>query len=117
MVYQSVLNGLCQSLRGARGALLLDAGGEVVVEVDRGDERLRLIGAYQAIALGAATRTAARYGAGAIDHVVTRYSWGTIILRPLNEGYFMVLALEPGARVALALHRSLEARERLNAEI
>ncbi len=117
MVYQSVLGTLCGAVRGAPGASLLDGGGEIVVEAGAPDDRLRLIGAYQGIALAAAKRTAERYGAGPIESLVSRYAGGAIILRPLHDGYYFVLALGPGASVGLALHRSLEAQAALNAEI
>jgi len=117
MVYQSVLTELCQSVSGARGAAMLDSGGEIVVETHKGDEWLRLVGAYQAIALASAARTAERYGSGPIRHLVSRYAGGTIITHPLNDGYFLVLALGPEGSVPLAVHRSVAAGERLNAEI
>ena len=51
MPYLSLLQGLVGSVDGALGALLMDATGEVVVEAGNGEERHRLIGAYQGIAL------------------------------------------------------------------
>lgn len=117
MVYQSILVGLCESVSGARGAAMLDAGGEIVVETHRGDEWLRLVGAYQAIALSSAGRTAERYGSGPIRHLVSRYAGGTIITHPLKDGYFLVLAIGRESPVGLAIHLSLRAGERLNAEI
>jgi predicted regulator of Ras-like GTPase activity (Roadblock/LC7/MglB family) len=117
MVYQSLLSKLVDSVRGAQGAIMLDVGGEIVVETGGPDERLRLIGAYQGIALAAVKRTAERYGAGPIESLVSRYPWGTVILRPLKDEYYFVLALGPEGSVGLGLHRSLEAQASLNAEI
>jgi predicted regulator of Ras-like GTPase activity (Roadblock/LC7/MglB family) len=106
MVYQSVLDGLCRAVTGAQGALMLDAGGEVVVAAGKADDQLRLIGAYQGIALTIAQRAATRYAAGSIDCLVCRYEGGTVILRPLKDGYFLVLWLAVEANVAVAVHQS-----------
>jgi predicted regulator of Ras-like GTPase activity (Roadblock/LC7/MglB family) len=117
MVYESLLNGLCASVRGAQGALMLDAGGEVVVGSATCDDRLKLIGAYQGIALATAQKASERYAGGAIEHLLARHAQGTVLACPLKDGYFLILALAPGASVPLALHRSAQIRERLNAEI
>jgi predicted regulator of Ras-like GTPase activity (Roadblock/LC7/MglB family) len=117
MVYQSLLNELCRSLSGARGALMLDVAGEVVIGSDRCDDRLKLIGAYHGIALAAARRTADRYEGGEIGHMVSRYLWGTVISQPLKDGYYFVLALAPDASIPLAVYRSGQMRARLDSEI
>jgi predicted regulator of Ras-like GTPase activity (Roadblock/LC7/MglB family) len=117
MVFQSVLSALCQSIDGAQGALLLDAAGEVVVESRVGDERLRLIGAYHGIALAAARRATERYAVGAIECLVSRHAWGTVVSRPLRDDYYLILSLAPGSPVAVAIHRSGKAQHQLNAEI
>lgn len=114
---QSLLNDLCRAISGAHGALMLDAGGEVVVGSDASDERLRLIGAYQGIALATAHKTAEHYAGGAIDCLVARHTAGTVVSRPLKDGYYLIIALAPEASVALAEYRSTQVRELLNAEI
>jgi predicted regulator of Ras-like GTPase activity (Roadblock/LC7/MglB family) len=117
MVYEALLNELCRSIGGAQGALLLDAGGEVVVGSEACDERLRLIGAYQGIVLSTALRTTGRYAGGAIDHLLARHASGTVIARPLKDGYYLVVALAPDAPVAMAQYRSAQIGARLNAEL
>ena len=62
--YLRILETPARAAPGARTALLLDAQGEVVVEAGDLGERHRLIGAYQGIALGTASRTAERYDVG-----------------------------------------------------
>jgi predicted regulator of Ras-like GTPase activity (Roadblock/LC7/MglB family) len=117
MVLQSVLSALCSSISGAQGALLLDAAGEVVVESEHSDERLRLIGAYHGIALAAARKAAERYSVGSIEYFVSRHTWGTVVSRPLKDNYYFVLSLGPDSPVAVAVHRSEIAQQRLNDEI
>ena len=88
-----------------------------MVEAGARDERHRLIGAYQGIALAAARRILDRYQAGELGLVLCRYAKGTVILRPLEDGYYLVLALGPEASLAQGLRRTAETSERLRAEL
>ena len=117
MPYRHILEALIAAVRGSRAALLLDAQGEVVVGAGELDERHRLIGAYQGIALGMASRTAARFDAGAVESLVWRHEAGIVLLATLREGYYLVLSLGPQAVLALARRQCNEARVRLNQEI
>jgi predicted regulator of Ras-like GTPase activity (Roadblock/LC7/MglB family) len=115
--YKGVLELLLGSVAGAQAALLLDEEGEVVVEAGARDERHRLIAAHHGIALAAVQRTSERYAAGEIRLVVCRYTWGSVILRPLKDGYYLVVSLGPEASVAKGLHHSGIAQGRLNDEL
>jgi predicted regulator of Ras-like GTPase activity (Roadblock/LC7/MglB family) len=117
MPYRRILEALLGRVRGARTALLLDAQGEVVVGAGELDERHRLIGAYQGIALGMAARAASRFDAGEVKTLVWRHDGGAVLLRTLREGYYLVLSLGPGALPALALRHCEDARQRLDQEI
>jgi predicted regulator of Ras-like GTPase activity (Roadblock/LC7/MglB family) len=114
MPYQSILERLVTSVDGAQGALLLDASGEVVVEAGERGERQRLIGAYQGIALARAREVDGRWETGEISHILCRYSEGHVILRPLKDGYYLVVSLVRSANVGLGLLRSAESQERMN---
>ena len=116
MPYQEVLDELVGAA-GARGALLLDSAGEVVVEGGARDLRHRLIGAYQGLALAAARRTLERHGGGSIEYILCRYGEESVILRPLKDGYYLVLSLPAAGRVGEGLHHSGRAQERLNREL
>lgn len=106
MPYQGLLDDLMGSVAGAQGAVLLDAEGEVVVESGARDFRHRLIGAYQGIALATANRTLGTYTGEGIRYVLCRYAWGIVLIRPLKEGYYLILSLDPDAPVWSGLHRS-----------
>ena len=117
MPYARILEDLLRSIPGGRAALLLDSEGEVVVEAGTRDDRHRLIGAYQGIALASVRRLAGRYDWGNVEHVVCRYQEASLILRPLRDGYYLVVALAADGRIAEGLHRTDAARVRMNEEI
>jgi predicted regulator of Ras-like GTPase activity (Roadblock/LC7/MglB family) len=115
--YQSLLDDLVRSVVGAEAALLLDETGEVAVESGPRRDRHRLIGAYQGIALLALERLSGRHGLGRVVCVQCRYARGTLLMRPVKDGYYLVLLLAAGATVAEAAHRSLGTRATLQEEI
>lgn len=117
MPYRKILETLLGRVEGSRSALLLDAQGEVVVGAGDLDERERLIGAYQGIALSMVSRTASRFGEGEVRSIVSRHDGGAVVLTTLKDGYYLVVSLGPGGRPAAAAWRCEEARLRLEEEI
>jgi predicted regulator of Ras-like GTPase activity (Roadblock/LC7/MglB family) len=117
MIYQQILEEMLRAINGGQAAILLDANGEVVEGAGKADERFHLIAAYQGIALSTAQRTAERYDAGPIEYLLCRYENSTIVLRPLKEGFSLVLSLAPDASTAQGLRHSEKAKERLDAEM
>jgi predicted regulator of Ras-like GTPase activity (Roadblock/LC7/MglB family) len=115
--YLAALERLLRAVAGAQAALLFDGVGEVVVEAGAKDYRHRLIGAYQGIGLAAAERTMKRYAAGGIRHILCRYARGTVILRPLKDGYYLVVSLSPEAVLAQGIRHSARAQEELDAAL
>jgi predicted regulator of Ras-like GTPase activity (Roadblock/LC7/MglB family) len=115
--YRRILENLLARARGARTALLLDAQGEVVVGAGDLDERQRLIGAYQGIALGMASRTAERFDAGNVRTLVSRHEGGAVVLTTLKDGYYLVVSLGPRGVPGAAARHCEEAREHLDREI
>lgn len=117
MPYRVLLESLVRSVRGARAALMLDPVGEVVLAAGEQGDRHRLIAAYQGIALAAARRTFERHAAGGIHYMLCRYDAGHIILRPLKDGYYLVISLSADGDLAHGVHCSEDAQARMNAEI
>jgi predicted regulator of Ras-like GTPase activity (Roadblock/LC7/MglB family) len=115
--YRSILEALLARIAGARTALLLDVQGEVVVGAGDLGERERLIGAYQGISLGMASRTASRFDTGEVRSLVSRHDGGAVVLTTLKDGYYLVVSLGPGCRPAAAARHCEEARRRLDEEI
>ena len=116
-MYQQLLEHLVESVQGAEAALLLDAEGEVVVETGPRNERHRLIGAYQGLVLSKLTQVNDRYELGKLDYVLRRHEGGTVVVRPLKDGYYFVVSLADGTPVGPCLYQSARTRERLNEEL
>jgi predicted regulator of Ras-like GTPase activity (Roadblock/LC7/MglB family) len=117
MPYRSVLDSVVRSVRGAQAALMFDALGDVVIETGETLDRHRLIGAYQGIALATAQRTLQRHAAGGVHYMLCRYAAGDVILRPLKDGYYLIVSLASDGDLAHGIRRSAEAQERMNAEL
>lgn len=117
MPYRRILEELLARVTGARTALLLDVQGEVVVGAGDLDERQRLIGAYQGIALGMVSRAAQRVGGGEVKTLVSRHAAGSVVLATLRDGYYLVVSVGPQALTAVAARQCEEARLKLNQEI
>ena len=117
MPYRGILEALLARVAGARTALLLDAQGEVVVGSGDLGERQRLIGAYQGIALGMASRAADRFDAGDVRSLLWRHDGGTVVLTTLKDGYYLVVSLGREALPAAAIRCCEDARARLDAEM
>jgi predicted regulator of Ras-like GTPase activity (Roadblock/LC7/MglB family) len=115
--YRRILEALLTHVAGARTALLLDAQGEVVVGAGDLGERQRLIGAYQGIALGMASRTAGRFEAGEVRSLVWRHDGGSVVLTTLRDGYYLVVSLGHEVLPAVAVRHCEDARARLEVEI
>jgi predicted regulator of Ras-like GTPase activity (Roadblock/LC7/MglB family) len=115
--YRRILESLLARVAGARTALLLDTQGEVVVGAGDLGERQRLIGAYQGIALGMASRTAERFEAGDVRSLVWRHDAGTVILTTLKDGYYLVVSLGRESLPADAVRHCEDVRGLLEVEI
>ncbi len=117
MPFREVLDELVRAGDGVRGALLLDGEGEHVLDAGESGFRQHLIGAYQGLALAEARRTHARYELGSVQCMVSRYREGSLILRPLKDGYYLIVSLHADGHLARALHRSARAQRAMNEEL
>ena len=117
MPYRRILESLLARIGDARTALLLDGQGEVVVGAGDLGERQRLIGAYQGIALGMASRTAERFQAGDVRSLVWRHDGGTVVLTTLRDGYYLMVSLGRESLPAAAVRHCEDARALLDVAI
>jgi predicted regulator of Ras-like GTPase activity (Roadblock/LC7/MglB family) len=114
--YKAILEDLVRSAR-VEGALLLDASGELVLAAGETEHRHRLIAAYQGIVLSQALRLAGRHALGRLQYMMWRHGRGTVIVRPLKDGYYLVVNVADDSDVARSLHRSGAVQQRLDDEL
>ena len=117
MPYRQILEDLVRSVERVEGALLVDATGELVIASAGIGVRHQLIGAYQGIVLAQAQRLAARHALGEVRYLLWRHRGGSVIVRPLKDGYFLVVNVAPEGDVARGLFRSAAVQARLNEEL
>ena len=113
MPYQRILDELLRSVGGRRGALLLDAEGEVVIQAGHARPRHRLIGAYQGIGAGHGAQDAGRarrQRAHPLHAVPLRRGQSSSCGRS-KDGYYLVVSLPADGRVGGG-HPPLGARPR-----
>jgi predicted regulator of Ras-like GTPase activity (Roadblock/LC7/MglB family) len=115
--YRRILEKLLTQVNGSVCALLLDAQGELVVGAGALDERQRLIGAYAGISLGLALRSSERQEAGRTLYLQWRHERGTVLLRPLKDGYYLVMSLGPAALPGAGVRYAEAAGRLLDAEL
>ncbi len=89
MLFEEILNGILGQ-DGVEGIVFLDSEGEtILVYGDPEHERLRLMGAYQAIVLS----SACRLGMGSNRTVITKCGSKCILTNALKDGYFVCVLL------------------------
>jgi predicted regulator of Ras-like GTPase activity (Roadblock/LC7/MglB family) len=117
--FQEVLINLLATVRGASGALLIQADGEAVVWRSRGDpDQLRLRGAYVAVVLRASEALAKSLALGAIEYFFLKYQGAGFLARAVGGGgYFLVVEMDSSANVSEVNYRINPFVERLREEI
>jgi len=117
MLYRPSLESLLAVVKGSQAALLLDAEGEVVVAAGEPQIRHRLIGAYEGLSLATVKAIIARHKMGGLDYVARRHAGGSVILRPLKDGYYLIVTLGPEAVMAEAVYHSASTKELLDQDL
>ncbi|UCG38481.1 MAG: roadblock/LC7 domain-containing protein [bacterium] len=93
MSFRDALGGIVQSVRGATGAVLVDADGETIDLFTRGDSYdLMLTGAHHGIVLEAVEGALRHIGNGSrLEGFSIRAEKRTYTIMPVREGIFLVL--------------------------
>jgi predicted regulator of Ras-like GTPase activity (Roadblock/LC7/MglB family) len=119
MPFDKLLEHLVETIDGARGAVFLDRDGEVVQHYlsHRGISELELIGAYHGITLSSCRKFSDEVEMGNIDFMICQYKDATCMLKTLNAGYFVLLALAPQGNIGQAMFALREIAAELNLEM
>ncbi|MFY9227105.1 MAG: hypothetical protein WAQ98_30830 [Blastocatellia bacterium] len=119
MSFDKLLEHLVESVYGAKGAVFLDSDGEVVqiYTPPKGLKELDLIGAYHGITLTTCRKFSDEVEMGLIEVMICQYKDATCIIKTLNEGYFVLLALSPQGNIGQAIYSLKDVAKSLNEEM
>ncbi len=118
MSIDSVLAELVSQVEGATGAILVAADGEAVQWHPPADgERLRLRGAYLAVALQGWRASAVREKVGAMRCLVLEYEGSSFAAQEVDSDCFVVLEVAASANIGQAVFRVGLAAAKLRIEI
>jgi predicted regulator of Ras-like GTPase activity (Roadblock/LC7/MglB family) len=115
-----LLEELVAGVDGAIGAAFIDNYGEAVQSYTapgQDDEYLKLIGAYQGIALQTSQNVMKQLDAGAVDYYLASYENATFLVKALKEKYFIMLALSPEANYGQGIYRIRRVADAFDREI
>lgn len=117
-MFKDILKKMVGDVPGAVGAIFADWEGESVEHYYAGPEDdIKLLGAHQGILLNSIGNLTGGNGTGALRCMLVSTDAAKLVVRPLKEGYYMVLMLSPGSNGGLALRASETAARKLLAEI
>ncbi|MEW6729782.1 MAG: hypothetical protein AB1489_00460 [Acidobacteriota bacterium] len=119
MAFDKLLENLVENIYGARGAIFLDHDGEVVQHylTNKIVAELDLIGAYHGITLSTCRKFSDEVDMGTIEFMICQYKDATCLIKTLNAGYFVLLALDPKGNIGQAMYSLRVVAEELNAEM
>ena len=104
---EKLLDELVSRVQGATGAIIVAVDGEAVqFGAESINERLRLRGAYAAVVMQTFRLASARSGMGRLKHVVVEYNGSILVAHEIDEDCSVVLELESGSAVGLAVYQS-----------
>jgi len=119
MPFDKLLEDLVENIEGARGAVFVDRDGEVVerYQTRKGIPDLDLIGAYHGITLSTCRKFSDEVEMGRIDVMICKYKDSTCLIKTLNAGYFVLLALTPQGNIGQAIYAMRGVAAELNLEM
>lgn len=117
--FTELLSDLVERVDGSIGAAFIDSYGEAVqcYAVQGDEDYIKLMGAYQGIALQTSRGIVHQLEAGGIDYVFTAYENISFLIKALEHDYFLMLVLGPEANVGKGVYTIRRAAGAFNQEI
>jgi predicted regulator of Ras-like GTPase activity (Roadblock/LC7/MglB family) len=118
--FTTMLTELVSGVDGAIGAAFIDNYGEAVQSFTapgHDDEYLKLMGAYQGIALQTSQNVLKQLDAGSVDYYLAAYDNASFLVKALKANYFILLALSPEANYGQGIYRVRRVAEAFDREI
>jgi predicted regulator of Ras-like GTPase activity (Roadblock/LC7/MglB family) len=117
--FTELLADLVQHVDGAVGAAFIDSNGEAVkcLSSSGDDDFVKLVGAYQGIALQTTRGIVSQLDSGKVDYFFSAYEHASFLVKALAHDYFLLLVLSPDANVGKGVHNIRRSAEAFNQEI
>jgi len=118
MSFRGPLGRLVAGVPGAQGAIIADGEGEAVDQVGLIDDYdLKVIGAHKGVILYNLRRVAAGLGGDRLREIVITTARARILVLPVTDEYYLVLALDRSALLGRALSAARRCAQTLAKEI
>ena len=115
--FATVLQEMVERVPGAVGAIFADWEGESVSQFafDLPDIEIQIVGAQWGVVWSALGQALTRAGMGSPDEMLIDAEHGSVLVRKVTEGYYVVLSLRRGTHLATALRELARSVESLRA--
>jgi len=118
LVFRPILRDLVAIVDGALAALFIDHQGEAVDTAGfLPDYDRKVIGAYQGIFLTKIETICRTLDHGRVDRVKIEWEGSTILKSAVDDEYYLILVLGPGANEGFAWNELARTRERIRQEM
>lgn len=118
MTFEKLLSDALDKVYGARGIVFLARDGEIVWQcAQRNVTNLDLLAAYHGITLTTCQRFADDFETGRVQTILCQYMAGICVIKALNDGYLLLMALDSDGNIGHAMCLLNELTPKMNAEI
>lgn len=118
MPFKSLLGEMIERVPGSQGAIVADWEGEAVDQVGLMDDYdLKLIGAYKGVILTSLREVTSRLNNDPLKEIIITTERAQMIVLPVTEEYFLVLALNRSDVLGRALFEARRCQQSLQKEI
>ena len=117
--FTELLSDLLDRSEGAIGVAFIDSYGEAVqcIAAEGEDDYVKLMGAYQGIALQTSRGILSQLDAGEVEFCLTAYENASFLVKALAHDYFLMLVLGPEANVGKGIYNIQRSAAAFNREI
>ena len=119
MPFKKIMGNLVNSTPGATGAIFLDWEGESVDQyaAENDGYHLKVLGAHKGVILNLIENAQKTAEKSTIECVSIKMKNFSVIMAPVKEGYFVVLAITPDSSISRARYGIRNAAKALKSEM
>ena len=118
MPFTAILKELVENVAGAEGAIFLEADGEAVQWFSKSDgDLLKLRAAYVALTARLCKEVVRQVNLTSKGAMLIAYDGASFLVNELENGYMIMLEMQPLANVGQAIYKIKSTSERLQKEL